>query len=660
MIQAERILADRYHIGRRIGRGGMAEVYAATDERLGRHVAVKLLHTNLATESSFRARFRQEAQAAARMTHPSIVRVFDAGEDTFVRADGFEIVVPYIVMEYIEGRQLVDCIAEGQLTDEKIEKYMSGILTALEYSHRAGVVHRDIKPGNVMITPNDEVKVTDFGIARAISDTAGTIAQTTAILGTASYFSPEQARGEQVDGRSDLYSAGIVLYEMLTGRVPFQGDSAVAVAYQHVTEPPRRPSQLNPNVSEALDGVVMKALAKRADDRYQTAAEFRTELSNAFRGIAPAHVATMADSEATELFGPGPTAIDATESALNSMQQDDDREPEVQRRPPAMWIWGAIGVVAAVVIGVLVFSMLLPKEGQLPDASVKVPDVQGLALEEAKEQLEADGFIVRETTEASDTVETNHIITQSPPPDASVARGTTVTLTVSTGKGELTVPDIQGLTVEQAKSKLEEVGFKAGSITSEDSATVPQGNVIRSDPKQGTKIEAGATVNLFTSNGRVTVPDDLVGKPYSEVESALGKLDLSITPVPNPSCPETPEREVQSVSPTGPVAQKSEISVTYCSGGNAPAPQPNDRSDDDDGDDDDDRDDNNGNGDDPGVTLPGNPGGPGGGGSPGGPGGGQGGGSVGGNAGGGVGGNAGGGAWGNNGGGNPGNRGNGE
>ncbi|MFD2675092.1 Stk1 family PASTA domain-containing Ser/Thr kinase [Gulosibacter bifidus] len=568
MIQAERILAGRYHIGRRIGRGGMAEVYAATDERLGRHVAVKLLHTNLATESSFRSRFRQEAQAAARMTHPSIVRVFDAGEDTFVRGDGFEIVVPYIVMEYVDGQQLSDHIAEGQLSNEKIEKYMTEILTSLEYSHRAGVVHRDIKPGNVMISTADEVKVTDFGIARAISDTTGTIAQTTAILGTASYFSPEQARGEQVDGRSDLYSAGIVLYEMLTGRVPFQGDSAVAVAYQHVTEPPRRPSEFNPRVSPELDAVVMKALAKRADDRYQTAAEFRTELQNAFKGIAPAHAAAMADANPTELFGPGPTAIDATESALNSIQHDDDRAPDVQRRPPAMWIWAAIGVVAAVVIGALIFTLMLPKEGQLPDASVSVPNVEGMTLEEAKSVLEAEGLKIREKNEASDTVEADHIMSQSPPADSSVAPGTTVTLTISTGKGALTVPDISGMSVDEAKAKLAEIGFKPGSITSEDSATVAEGDVIRSEPGPGEQAKSGETINIFTSNGKVTVPDDLVGKPYADVESALGELDLPYTPIENPSCPATPEKTVTGVSPTGKVAQGTEIQVTYCSGSN--------------------------------------------------------------------------------------------
>lgn len=278
MTENQRILAERYVVGSLIGRGGMADVYEGIDNRLGRKVAIKLLKSDLANDPSFEARFKQEAQASARMAHPTIVRVYDAGEEISIDSNGNERRTPYIVMEYVRGTLLRDLIHQGNITIPEALGYAEGVLTALEFSHRAGVVHRDIKSANIMITDTDQVKVMDFGIARAISDSSVTQAHTVGIVGTAQYFSPEQARGETVDARTDLYSTGVLLYEMLAGRPPFKGDTAVSVAYQHVSEAVIPPSTFNPLISAELDQVVLHALAKDRNDRYQSAEEFREHL----------------------------------------------------------------------------------------------------------------------------------------------------------------------------------------------------------------------------------------------------------------------------------------------------------------------------------------------------------------------------------------------
>ena len=286
MSESKRIIAGRYELGELIGRGGMAEVHAGIDTRLGRTVAIKLLKSDLAADSSFEIRFRQEAQASARMAHPTIVRVYDAGDEVTLDEYGVERHLPYIVMELVTGEVLRDILRQRKLTQQEAIFYATGILTALEFSHAAGVIHRDIEPANVMITQSNAVKVMDFGIARAVSDSSATLAHTNGIVGTAQYFSPEQAKGETVDSRTDLYSTGVLLYEMLAGKPPFTGETAVSVAYQHVSETAPAPSLVNPNISAAIDSVVMKALAKDKNARFQSAEEFRTALAAAVTGKA--------------------------------------------------------------------------------------------------------------------------------------------------------------------------------------------------------------------------------------------------------------------------------------------------------------------------------------------------------------------------------------
>ncbi|MSY66578.1 MAG: protein kinase, partial [Actinobacteria bacterium] len=278
MSEQKRLIANRYELGNLIGRGGMADVYEGIDTRLSRTVAIKLLKSDLANDPSFEDRFRQEAQASARMAHPTIVRVYDAGEDIELDSRGNQVKHPFIVMEYVRGKLLRDILHERRLSIEEAVNYASGVLTALEFSHKAGVIHRDIKSANIMITENDQVKVMDFGIARAISDSSATMANTVGIMGTAQYFSPEQAKGENVDARTDLYSTGVLLYEMLAGRAPFKGESAVSIAYQHVSEAPDAPSTHNNLITAELDQVVLHALAKDRNDRYPSAEEFRDHL----------------------------------------------------------------------------------------------------------------------------------------------------------------------------------------------------------------------------------------------------------------------------------------------------------------------------------------------------------------------------------------------
>jgi serine/threonine protein kinase len=543
----------------------MSDVHIGTDSRLGRTVAIKLLKSSLAADPAFRTRFRQEAQAAARMAHPTIVRVFDAGEETITEDDGTETQIPFIIMEFVDGRLLKDIIKEGPIETTEAVRIIDGVLTALEYSHRAGVVHRDIKPGNIMITKAGQVKVMDFGIARAISDSATTVAQTTSILGTASYFSPEQAKGESVDARTDLYSSGVVLFELLTGRPPFRGDTPVAVAYQHVSEAPVKPSSINPKVSPALDTVVLHALAKDRFDRYQSAVEFRGDVETAGAGHIP--VRRPADDIAAGLFGAPPETTSTSELALKQLAEDQTMD-RTQRRPPVIWIWAGIVSVIVIVIAVMFWALSLTPSNELPDSSRRVPVLTGATYDDAQDALLELDLAATRAEESSDTVAKDEVIRTEPPSGTIAPPATVVKVFVSTGAELVEMPDTTNQPFAAAEPFLTEREFVSGSVTTQNSPNVPEGIVIATAPEPRSQVPVGSTVDFTVSTGLVTMPN-VVGQSLTAANQLLLASDVQLEPVPQAdyTCDQVTGSPIvkQSLAP-GDVPQQSEVTLTYCAG----------------------------------------------------------------------------------------------
>lgn len=514
MVNNERLIAGRYRIGSLVGRGGMAEVYEGYDTRLGRTVAIKLLKSDLANDPSFEAKFRGEAQASAKMAHPSIVRIYDAGEEETTDSNGNLVKTPFIIMELVKGRLLRELIHQGGLDIARATKFVIGILNALEVSHRSGVIHRDIKPANVMVTENDAVKVMDFGIARAVSDNSATQASTGGIVGTAQYFSPEQARGEAVDARTDLYSTGVILYELLSGRPPFTGESAVSIAYQHVSEQAPPPSDFNPQVTPELNAVVMRAMAKDRDDRFQSAEEFRENLMAALAGSPitqpqPKPVSQMkpVEVDATELLSSPdslPTALlEGFETAPSQTITTSTNKVGVGV------LWGLGTGVAVILIG-LVFWLFNLGSSPTPTPTsngVLVANVGGSLYDDALEALNAQDLVVLRVYEKSDTVPEGVVIRQEPEAGTLVLPKTPITLYVSSGATEVTVPNVIGISESAAVALIEQNGLTVGSITVAGSPTVPAGVVIASDPVANSKLPQGSLVNLILSDGTVLVPD---------------------------------------------------------------------------------------------------------------------------------------------------------
>jgi eukaryotic-like serine/threonine-protein kinase len=513
-----RLLGGRYELDGIVGRGGMAEVYRARDIRLDRVVAVKTLREDLARDQTFQARFRREAQSAASLNHPSIVAVYDTGEDNTGGSH-----VPYIVMEYVDGRTLRDLLRDDRrLLPERALEITDGVLRALDYSHRNGIVHRDIKPGNVMLTRSGQVKVMDFGIARAVSDAQATMTQTAQVIGTAQYLSPEQARGERVDARSDLYSTGCLLYELLTGRPPFLGDSPVAIAYQHVRENPVPPSRIDPEVPQWADAIVLRAMAKDPRDRYQSAAEMRQDIQRALQGMPVAGPRTSAYGAPTQRVGAATAMAGVPTGALPDYQygdQDDGYPPDHGRRRLAMWLWIIGALIVLGVVGGVAYAILGGGSGH------SVPQVDGQPLPAAEQAITKAGLTFKVVETPSATVAKNIVIKTDPPNGNTVPAGSQVQLFVSSGPKKIVVPDVKGMTAGAATSLLKSKGFQVSQQTDSASAK-PAGTVVKQSPGPGKTETAGTLVTIYVSGGGVAVPS-VIGDSYPAALSRLGAAGLT-------------------------------------------------------------------------------------------------------------------------------------
>ncbi|MFF1756836.1 Stk1 family PASTA domain-containing Ser/Thr kinase [Streptomyces sp. NPDC058266] len=537
-MEEPRRLGGRYELGQVLGRGGMAEVYLAHDTRLGRTVAVKTLRADLARDPSFQARFRREAQSAASLNHPAIVAVYDTGEDYI---DGTSI--PYIVMEYVDGSTLRELLHSGRkLLPERSMEMTIGILQALEYSHRAGIVHRDIKPANVMLTRTGQVKVMDFGIARAMGDSGMTMTQTSAVIGTAQYLSPEQAKGEQVDARSDLYSTGCLLYELLTVRPPFVGDSPVAVAYQHVREEPQPPSVFDSEITPEMDAIVLKALTKDPDYRYQSADEMRADIEACLDGQPVAATAAMGavgygghpDDQQTAMLHPqnggGQTSM------LPPVNPDDggygyDDRPDRRRQSQGKNRTSTILLVLAgvlVLVGAILIGKFFMDESGGSDAPFAAPKFVGKTVPDAR--LAADNTHLKldsSKKEPCDKFPKGQICSQSPAAGADVKKGDTITVTVSTGAPKVAVPNVIDRQVDEATAKLEGDGYQFVVETETRESSAEPGTVLDQDPRPGKEVQKGSTVTLTVAKEKkVSTVPDVSNKTCEEATKQLADNNL--------------------------------------------------------------------------------------------------------------------------------------
>ena len=538
---------DRYRRGEIIGAGGMSEVYAAEDTVLGRQVAVKMLRPEMARDVNFRERFYREAQNSGKLNHPNIVAVYDTGE---TELDGMTI--PYIVMERVNGRTLRDIIREdGALSAQEAADILKPVADALQASHEAGIIHRDIKPANIMLTNTGQVKVMDFGIARALDDSTSAMTQTSAVIGTAQYLSPEQARGKNADARSDVYALGCVLYEALTGHTPFEGETPFAVAYQHVQEEPTPPSELiadpslTPTQRVNIDAVVLTAMAKHPADRYQSAWEMAGDLERLRNGQVTAaarmHVNEEEDEQPTEMVGAAAPAAAAHRAPIQSTRptEDDDNQGGGWMK----WLAAFLAALLVAIVGYFAWDFFSndkdsedkPRQTQSAHQDkITVPEVENRPRNEV-------------VKEANPDIPRNNAIRINPAPGSELQKNASVTLTVSSGKEITDVPDITGMTLDEAAQALEGAGLVLNSDVSEENDESPAGQIIKQDPAGGTQLSKGSKVRVTVSKGveKKRVPD-VAGMDVEDAQSRLESNDFDVD-----------VREVDSLEPKGTVLSVS-------------------------------------------------------------------------------------------------------
>jgi serine/threonine-protein kinase len=507
MTAQARLLGGRYQVGELLGYGGMAEVHRGRDLRLGRDVAIKMLRTDLARDDTFQLRFRREAQNAASLNHPAIVAVYDTGEERGPLGES----LPYIVMEFVNGRTLKEVLAaEGRLMPRRALEISAEISSALEFSHRHGIIHRDIKPGNVMLTQTGQVKVMDFGIARALASGASTMTQTSAVIGTAQYLSPEQARGEAVDARSDVYANGCVLYELLCGHPPFVGDSPVSVAYQHVREDARPPSESNRDVSPAIDAIVLKALAKNPLNRYQSAGEMRADLLRAAAGRPVFAEPVLREQDMPATGGVRTTGAGGRTGGVA-------RVGNQRRRRSSGWTVAVLTGLAVLAIIALTVGLILVNQQK----TVAVPQLHGIPKDRAMTLLADAGLRGQGSPTAEASCVINTVQQQNPDAGIRVDKNSTVLFTYCAGPGSSVVPNLVGSTKASAESQLTDKHLTFTETTA--SSAAPAGQVISQDPAAGTTVAQGSNVKLVLSLGDQILVPNVQNRGYSQ-DTAIGIL----------------------------------------------------------------------------------------------------------------------------------------